>query len=315
VTELVVREKVGDGVVAEPQSGNGAGVREKVADGPTPRVAHRLPWLALAVAVAAALGLYAPLVVGMAAEWAEFPSLSHGFAVPLISAYLLWRQRHVLAETPLEGSIAGLPVIAFGLSMLVIGSLGGESFVARLSLPIVLLGTVIFLRGTSVARHMWLAIAYLLFMIPLPYVTLKVLTYQSRLFDAGLTAAALGWLGVPILRDGVLLHLPNMTLEVADECSSVPAIAALLALGAAYAQMQARPAWSRVALTLAAAPLGLLSNLVRLILTSLSAYYFGPIALNNVIHKFNGTSVFLATVLLLVALDALLTRVWRKAPP
>jgi len=142
--------------------------------------------------------------------------------------------------------------------------------------------------------------------------TLKALTYQSRLFDAGITARALGWLGVPVLRDGVMLHLPNMTLEVADDCSSVPAIAALLALGAAYSQMQARPTWARALLTLAAAPLGLLSNIVRLILTSLSAYYFGPIALNNVIHKFNGTSVFLVTVLLLVLLDALLSRIPRR---
>ena len=145
--------------------------------------------------------------------------------------------------------------------------------------------------------------------IPLPYLTLRALTYQSRLFDAGITAQALGWLGVPVLRDGVMLHLPNMTLEVADDCSSVPAIAALLALGAAYAQMQPRPTWIRVLLTISAAPLGLLSNIVRLILTSISAYYFGPIALHNVIHKFNGTSVFLATVLLLVLLDTLLVRV------
>jgi exosortase len=109
-----------------------------------------------------------------------------------------------------------------------------------------------------------------------------------------------------------MLHLPNMTLEVADECSSVPAIAALLALGAAYAQLQVRPTWIRAVLTLAAAPLGLLSNIIRLILTSLSAYYFGPIALNNVIHKFNGTSVFLATVVLLVLLDTCLTRFWTR---
>jgi len=110
-----------------------------------------------------------------------------------------------------------------------------------------------------------------------------------------------------------MLHLANMTLEVAADCSSVPAIAALLALGGAYAQMQPRPAWMRVALTLSAAPLGLLSNILRLIVTSLGAYYLGPIALNNVIHKFNGTSVFLATVVLLVVLDALLTRIWRGA--
>ena len=272
-------------------------------------VNSRLAWLALGVTVLGALVLYAPLVASMAAEWSEFPSLSHGFAVPVISAYLLWRRRDSLAQLPIEGSILGLPLIVFALAMLVIGSLGGEPFVARLSLPLVLFGAVLFLMGGAITRQSWVAIAYLAFMVPLPYLTLRALTYQSRLFDAGITAQALGWLGIPVLRDGVMLHLPNMTLEVADDCSSVPAIAALLALGAAYSQVQSRPTWIRALLTISAAPLGLLSNIIRLILTSISAYYFGPIALNNVIHKFNGTSVFLATVLLLVLLDALLVRV------
>ena len=305
---------------------NGLAARDKVVTDiavPTPapepmevgadrRSQDHLPWLALGVAVAATLTLYAPVVAGMAAEWIEFPNLSHGFAIPLISAYLLWTKRSRLAEAPVQGSIVGLPIVVLALGMLVIGVLGGESFVARLSLPLALLGAVLFLLGTQVARHAWVALAYLAFMIPLPYLTLKAVTYQSRLFDAGLTATALGWLGVPVLRDGVILQLPNMTLEVADECSSVPAIAALLALGAAYSQLQARPTWIRAVLTLAAVPLGLLANIIRLILTSLGVYYLGPIALNNAIHKFNGTTVFLGTVVLLVVLEALLTRIWRR---
>jgi len=292
---------------------NRAAAGEKVVTDVALRVTSPLSWLALGVAAAAALGLYAPVVAGMAAEWSEFPSLSHGFAIPLISAYLLWHRRRLLAEAPVGGSIAGLPLIILALGMLVLGSLSGEPFVARLSLPLALLGTVLFLGGTRVARHAWVPIAYLAFMVPLPYLTLSTLTYRSQLFDAGLTATALGWLGVPVLRDGVMLHLANMTLEVAADCSSVPAIAALLALGGAYAQMQPRPTWIRVTLTFSAAPLGLLSNIVRLIVTSLSAYYLGPVALNNVIHKFNGTTVFLATVVLLVVLDALLTRSWKRA--
>ena len=272
-----------------------------------------LSWLALGVAAVAALALYAPVIASMAAEWSEFPSLSHGFAVPLLSAYLLWVRRHLLAETPIEGSIVGLPLVVLAVAMLVIGSLGGEPFLARVSMPLALLGTVLFLMGTRVTRHAWVAIAYLGFMIPLPYLTLRALTYKSRVFDAGVTATVLGWLGVPILREGVMLQLPNMRLEVADDCSSVPAIAALLALGAAYAQMQARPTWVRVLLTVSAAPLGLLSNIVRLTLTAAGAYYLGPIALNNVVHKFNGTSVFLATVVLLVVLDAALVRIWKRS--
>jgi exosortase len=306
-----------NGVAAQEKVVNDIAVPETVQENVEVRVVRhaqsRLHWVSLGVAVAGALALYAPVIAGMASDWIEFPSLSHGFAIPLISAYLLWNRRHLLAKAPVEGSWVGLALVILALGMLVIGSLGGESFVARLSLPVALLGAVLFLLGTRVARQAWVAIAYLMFMIPLPYLTLKVLTYQSRLFDAGLTANALDWLGVPVLRDGVMLQLPNMTLEVADECSSVPAIAALLALGAAYAQLQARPTWMRAVLTLAAAPLGLLSNIIRLILTSLGAYYLGPIVLNNLIHKFNGTTVFLATVVLLVVLDALLTRIWRRA--
>lgn len=269
-------------------------------------------WLPLGIALAAALVVYAPAVAGMAAEWMEFPSLSHGFAIPLLSAYLLWRRRELIAAEPGGSSVGGLVLLVLALGALALGTLGGEPFIVRLSFPLTLFGLVLFLAGPGVTRRAWIGLAYLFFMIPLPYVTLKALTYQSQLFDARMTAAALGWLGVPVLRNGIMLVLPNITLEVAADCSSVPAIAALVALGAAYAQMQPRSGWLRVTLTLAAAPLGLFSNIVRLILTSLAAYYIGPVALQSVIHKFSGTSVFLLTVVLLVVLDSALLRLSRR---
>lgn len=269
-------------------------------------------WLPLALGAAAAATLYGPVILSMAREWAEFPNLSHGFAIPAISGYLVWSRRHELAAVEPRSSVLGLPVLLAGLAMLLVGSLGGEPFVARLSLPLTLSGVVLFLGGGRAFSVLWVSLVYLLFMVPLPYTTLKELTYQSRLFDAGITASALRALGVPVLQDGVMLQLANMTLEVADECSSVPAIAALVALGAAYAQLGDRPRWVRVVLILAAAPLGLLSNIVRLILTSMGAYYLGRIALDNFIHKANGTTVFLATVLLLFALDEALRAFSRR---
>jgi exosortase len=269
-------------------------------------------WVPLAVAVAAIAATYAPVIAEMADEWVRFPNLSHGFAIPVIAAYLVWARRENLLSAPTSSVLAGLPVLAIAILMLLTGSLGGEAFIARLSLPVALLGATLFLGGGAVTRELWMGIAYLIFMIPLPYVALKSLTYQSRLFDAAVTAEIVQWLGVPVLRDGVMLHLANMTLEVADECSSIPAMAALVALGAAYAQMNPRPTWIRVALVVCAIPLGLMSNIVRIVLTAVSAYYFGRIALDNVIHKFNGTSVFLLTVFLLIALDAGLLAISRR---
>src|SRR5262249_57631457 len=97
---------------------------------PRPGAPRRFDWLALGLAMATAVAPYVPILMGLAGDWAEYPSLSHGFAVPLISAYLLWNRRHQLAEAAINGSLAGLPLIVVALAMLVIGSLGGESFVA-----------------------------------------------------------------------------------------------------------------------------------------------------------------------------------------
>jgi len=191
--------------------------------------------------------------------------------------------------------------------------LSGETFFSRLSFPLALLGIALFLAGTRVTGHVWPAIAYLLCMIPFPYLTFKAVTYQSRLFEAGVTATALRWLGVPILQQGVMLHLQRVTLEVADECSGVLFVATLVALGTAYAQIQPRATWMRVTLTLAAAPLGLVSNIFRLVLTALGVHYLGPITLTSVFHRFGGTTVFLTTVVLLVGLDRLLVRMARPA--
>lgn len=277
-------------------------------NGATVRLDGVAPWVPLAIGAAAVFAIYAPVVPAMVAEWAEFPSLSHGFAIPLIAAYLIWARRDRIRTEVIRSSVVGLPVLVSGLALLAVGSVAGEPFLARLSLPVMLLGTILYLVGPGVLRQTWMGIAYLLFMVPLPYVTLKGFTYSSQLFDAGMTAVALGWLGVPVLREGILLHLPNISLEVAPDCSSVPAIAALGSLGAAYALLNPRPTWIRLVLILTAAPLGLASNIARIIVTALGANYLGRIALDNFIHKANGTTVFLATVALLIALDAVLLR-------
>ena len=271
-----------------------------------------IQWTTLAVAMVAVLAVYAPVLAGMLVEWATIPSLSHGFAVPLISVYLLWRRRDLIAAASLGGSSTGLAVLAAALAILAAGSVSGETFLSRVSIPLALLGITLFLVGPRVTRHMWPAIAYLVFMVPLPYLMVKTAMTQSRLFEAETTARMLRWLGVPVLQQGVMLRLPALTLEIAEDCSSVRTVAALVALGAAYAQIGPRAPWVRVALTLSAAPLGVAANIVRLVLTGLGAYHLGPVALESIFHQFSGTTVFLATVVLLVALDRLLVRLGRS---
>lgn len=285
---------------------------EDTATGACARIEGTSRWAVIAVASAALLAVYTPVLAGMAVEWGTFPSLSHGFAVPLISGYLVWRRRELIGVEPLGSANVGLVVFVVALGIFQAGSLSGEAFFSRVSFPLALLGITLFLAGPRVTGHVWPAIAYLLFMIPVPYLTLKAVTDQSRLLEARATAKALRWLGVPMIQEGVMLHLPSVTLEVADDCSGVRVIVALLALGTAYALVRTRPTWIRVTLALAAGPLGLISNIFRLVLTALGVYHLGPITLTSTFHRSSGTMVFLTSIVLLVGVDRFLIRMARS---
>jgi exosortase len=268
----------------------------------------RHAWALIAVGILAILGVYGPLFPTLVHEWSSFPSLSHGFAVPLIAAYLLWARRADLAAAPILPSVAGLPVLIAGLALYLLGTLSNEPFVARLSLLVSLTGVVLFLAGPAITRRSFAAIAYLFFMLPLPYVTVKGLTDDLRILEATASAAVLPWLGVPVLQNGFLLQLPEVTLEVAEVCSSVPAILSLFALGAAFGYVTRRPWKVNLILSIAAVPLGLGANVIRIVTTAAGHYYIGPIALNSVVHTWHGLSVFLLTLVALSLLDVGLSR-------
>jgi exosortase len=268
-------------------------------------------WIRLGIGALAIISVFVPIFPRLVSEWAAFPNLSHGFAVPFIAAYLLWSRREWIAEAPAQPSWLGLPILMLGLAVYAAGSLGEEPFPARLALPVALFGMTLFLAGSGVTRQATPAIAYLLFMVPLPYITLKNVTDRRREIDATAVATVLPWVGVPVFQEGYLLHLPKTTLEVADVCSSIPAITALLATGAAYGMVSYRPLSVRIILLLAAAPLGIASNIVRIILTAAGAYYLGPIALHNVVHAWSGATVFIMTLCALILVDNVLRRLIR----
>lgn len=272
----------------------------------------RIVWLRLGLALAAVTAAYLPVILEMAAEWIEYPYLSHGFAIPVIAGYLVWTRRAHLAAVRSEPTWGGLPLLTAGLALCAAGSLGGETFLSRVSLPVTILGTSALVAGWPVARQLLPATAYLVFMIPLPYVTLKALTERARALDAAVTATVLDWLGIPVFHDGFVLHLPRITLEVADVCSSIPGTLSLLALGGAYGLVTWRPNTVRLALVLAAVPLGIASNIVRIVVTAVAANQLGPVVLNNIVHKSSGTTVFLMTFGALTLLDTALRRGARR---
>jgi len=274
----------------------------------------RSPWTRFGLGVAVVLAVYIPIFPGLVHEWSAFPSMSHGFVVPFIAAALFWARRARLADRAIAPSWWGLPVLVAGLAVYAAGTLAREPFVARVSLLMSLAGVIAFVAGGGVARVFLPSVAYLAFMIPLPYITVQGWTDQLRAVEATASARLLPFFGVPVLQEGFLLHLPNTTLQVAEVCSSVPAMMSLLALGAAFGYITRRPRSVHAMLILAAVPLGLVSNIVRIVMTSAGVHYVGPIVLQSVFHSSHGTVVFLMTVGALTMLDNGLMRLRSSQP-
>jgi exosortase len=252
------------------------------------------------------LAVYGPLLPGLAHDWSSHPILSHGFAIPLIAGFLLWSRRRAFRSLPVHPSRAGLIVLAAALAIAVVGVAGGEPFATRLSLVPALFGLIWAVLGWPVARLALFPIAYLFFMIPPPFVLVKRAMTETRLFDAWISAEALQLVGIPLHREGNMLHLPNMTLEVADPCSSVLAMVALSALAAAYAYVSQTSLLGRVLLVAAAFPLAVLSNVIRIVVLATGVYNFGPIMMAYITEQTYGIINFVVFTMLLVVVDRLI---------
>lgn len=236
----------------------------------------------------------------MVLHWAEKKEYSHGFLIPFISLYLIWTKRDTLRSTVVKPDGKGLFLLLAGIFLLIIGNVAFEPFIREFSLIITVTGLIYFLLGSEIYKTLMFPLGYLFFMIPLPYIIMNSIAVSLRLINARVTYNVLHFFGIPILQDGVNLELPNISLEVADLCTGILSLVAIMAISILYAYFTLRNLISRVALIILAIPIAILSNMLRLIMTVGLAYFYGGRILGDVIHQFHGTVNFLITIFLLV---------------
>jgi EpsI family protein len=227
-----------------------------------------------AVLGAAVLLLYYPTIGKLAAYWSSNDMYSYGFLVPFISLYLVWLRRDVLLRTPRVPSFAfGLPLLAAGLLLLVLGHLSSTNLIEELSLPVTVCAVVLLVLGTRMTRALVFPLAYLGTMVPFWDFLTNRLHEPFQLYSATLGVGALRLFGIPVYRDGIFIHLPKMTLEVADLCSGVNHLVAVLCIGVPITQLFVRRWPTRVFIVSSAVVIALLSNGLRVAMVSLFAYY------------------------------------------
>lgn len=272
-------------------------------------------YLQLGLLLAAVLALYYPFIQKMVHDWGENANYSHGYLIPFISAYMIWALRGQFQDIEVKPSSWGLALIVLGLVQLFIAKVGSEFFLQRTSIIVVLFGLSIFFFGGRFTRFIWLPLAYLVFMIPLPAIVWNRIAFPMQLFSSAITETVVRLLGMPILREGNVLHLPQTTLEVVDACSGLRSLTTMLALSAAFTFVVNQSAWKKWALFLSAFPIAILVNIIRLTATAILASWYGGEVAQGFLHDFSGMLVFAAGIALLIGVQTLLSKIGQKAEP
>jgi exosortase D (VPLPA-CTERM-specific) len=256
------------------------------------------------------LVLYAPVLAGLVRQWWSDPNYSHGFLIPLLSAFWVWQRRSRLAASrSTGGSWVGLPVLGAGIAMLTLGDIAAELFLTRTSLIVILAGLVLLLVGREIFRRVAFPLAYLLFMVPLPATIFYAVAFPLQRLAAENAAWTLDLIGVPALLDGNVIHLSEMSLGVTEACSGIRSLISLLALTVAWAYLTLSSRWAQVVLVVATVPVAVAANAARVVATGLIGQIFGIEYASGFFHGFSGWAIFLVAFAALLAVHGLLRAV------
>lgn len=259
------------------------------------------------------LALYSPVLKLLVYQWYNDPDYSHGFLVPLLSAYLIWARRDKLREVPRRPSAWGMVIVLGSLGFLFLGSLGAENSLARLSFIGCLCGLIVYFAGSALLRAMAFPIAFLLFAIPIPVVIYNEIVFPLQFIASKFATRTLEVLNLfPIMREGNVLILPGMRLEVVEACSGIRSLMSLLALAAGYGYVVERSVAVRWFLVLAMVPLAIVSNGMRIMITAIMAHYIGPRAAEGFMHEFSGWVIFVVATILFLLLHSATTYTRKK---
>jgi exosortase len=259
---------------------------------PGPGLKAGVVWV-VAVIAALAAAVYGRTFVILWGTWLSNPNYSHGYLIPPVAAFLLWLERKQFAASVGRGTPWGLFLVAFALLGHVVSIRAGVFMTQGYSFVLLLYGIALLFFGGRATRTVWFGIGYLVFMLPMPPFLMNVVSFNLKLLAARTGSAIAVKMGIPLVRSGVTIHMPAGSLRIADPCSGLRSLIALVALGALFAYLTRGSLWKRLVLFAAAVPLAVFANIVRIAVLCAVANVWGVDAALGFFHDFSGLLLFL----------------------
>ncbi len=250
--------------------------------------------------------LYAPVYV----DFAEGPwRRDENAHAPFIAAICLavgWArlEKGRFAAAPAREAASGVGVAALGLAMAFLGRAAEAEQISSASQSVLAFGLTLALIGVAGARALWFPLALSLYLIIWPGWLLDEMTLPLKIFVSQAVADLLYAAGAPVAHAGATIAAGPYQLLVADACAGLNSLIALTSVGAVYLYAARRPSRAANLLVLAAlAPIAILANVLRVVLLVLITLHLGYDAGQSYLHEGAGLVMFAAALGLVFAVD------------
>ncbi len=262
-----------------------------------------LPTLALAAFIIA----YLPVWRSLVSAWSESADYSHGFFIIPLSLFILWRKRKTFEKLQPQPSKLGLVLVIGSLFTYIFARFAQIITLSSLSMIPLFAGIILYLYGYAFLRESVFALFLLFFMIPIPSQIYSALTIHLQLAVTKASVLIAGMLGVPVYREGNVIHLADRTLQVVRACSGMRSMISLLALSAVFGYFTLRSNILRSLLFFSGIPVAVAVNIFRVVLMILFFQYLGYDLTKGAAHTAMGLAVFLLAVTALALLKGFLS--------
>jgi len=262
--------------------------------------------------------LYGEVTWNLILDWWQQPGASYGFLLPPIALGIAWRARHDLMSMAPAPDNRGLLCSLAACLIYLAGRLSSELFLQRFSLAALIAAAIWTFWGLRRLRILLFPWLLLLAAIPIPAILYNQVTVPLQLFVSSISARIVQALGITVYLDGNIIYLAHLSLGVAEACSGLRSLTALLIMALLTGHVQRSGKAARLSLMLLAVPVALGANIARIVLTAIAAEYDHRFA-EGVFHSLSGWAVFVlgAAVFWLMGKILLLhsTPTWQAGPP
>jgi exosortase len=224
----------------------------------------------------------------MVAAWDRDPDYSHGYLVAPIAAFFLWARRGKLDQGSLSPSWIGIGLLAV---VAAVRFFSGKYFLGPVdawTLPVAVAGVVLAVFGWRCLRWSLPSIAFLYFMIPIPYSAETWLSVPLQSIATKLSTETLQLLGQPAISEGNVIWIEDHPLMVAEACSGLRILVGIGALAFAYVLFSSWSWWQKALVLVATVPVALLANTFRIVATGLLHRLVSSEAAQQFSHDFAG---------------------------